>query len=122
MSSEENVKRFRFLRAALKRGIDEDLTSLQRSQEELEKEYPSKVKLSFGLSFPQEEQDLRRQLLPSREEEPITIEILSDRTDRQQIEIEKKIVRPSPRRNQFFGKNSGIRRSKARNVMEKTAE
>ena len=47
MSSEENVERFRILRAGLKRDIDENLTSLQ---EELEKEDPSKVKLSFGLS------------------------------------------------------------------------
>ena len=47
MSSEENVERFRILRVGLKRDIDENLTSLQ---EELEKEDPSKVKLSFGLS------------------------------------------------------------------------
>ena len=44
---EENAERFRILRAGLKRDIDENLTSLQ---EELEKEDPSKVKLSFGLS------------------------------------------------------------------------
>ena len=60
---------------------------------------------------PQEEQDSRRQLLPSKEE-PITIETLSERADRQQIEIEKE-QRPSPRRNQCFGKNLGVRRSKA---------
>ena len=57
MSSEENVERFRILRAGLKRDIDENLTSLQ---EELEKEDPSKVKLSFGLShLRDDEKELR---------------------------------------------------------------